>query len=84
MKRRILAAGLMLIVFALVCLLSAPLSHAENPWDADVVKKKGDTQAYEDALDTLGSPGSDWTASDYPELYRYWLYINNYLLATVS
>ena len=82
MKRRTLAAILMLLVFTLGCLVSAPVLRAEFPWDADL--RNGEKDSYDGILDSIGNPGDSWDETDDPDLYWYWWFITKYMLPTLS
>ena len=81
MKRRTLAAILMLLVFTLGCLVSAPVLRAEFPWDADL---KSGEDGYDQFVDSMGEPPEGWDETSDPDLYWYWWYINKYIFPTVS
>jgi hypothetical protein len=81
MKRRTLAAILMLLVFTLGCLVSAPVLRAEFPWDADL--KSGDKDSYDQLRDSVDEPPEGWEETDDPDLFWYWWYFNKYVLPTL-
>ena len=82
MKRRTLAAILMLLVFTLGCLVFAPVLRAEFPWDADL--RNGEEDSYDRLLDSIGDPGDSWDETDDPDLYWYWWFITKNILPTLS